>query len=81
MKIGVDILGGDYAPQATIKGAIMALEEYAKECTFVLIGNEAETKAALAKENIPVDKFEFFNAPDGITMSSSPVKSIASSPN
>jgi glycerol-3-phosphate acyltransferase PlsX len=47
----------------------------------VLIGNEEEMKAALLKENFPIDKVEFFHAPDGITMSSSPVKSIASSPN
>ncbi len=81
MKIGVDILGGDYAPQATIKGAIQAFEEFGNDCTLVLIGNESEMKAALAAENFSTDKVEFFHAPDGITMSSSPVKSIASSPN
>ncbi len=81
MKIGVDILGGDFAPESTLKGAMLALEEFGNDCTLVLIGNEEEIKAALAKENCPTDKFEFFHAPDGITMSSSPVKSIASSPN
>jgi phosphate acyltransferase len=81
MKIGVDILGGDYAPQSTLKGTMLAFEEFGSECTFVLIGNEPEIKEALAKENFPTDKVEFFHAPDGITMSSSPVKSIASSPN
>ena len=81
MKIGVDILGGDYAPEATLKGVMLAFEEFGQNCTFVLIGNEEEMKAALLKENFPIDKVEFFHAPDGITMSSSPVKSIASSPN
>lgn len=81
MKIGVDILGGDFAPESTLKGTILAFEEFGNDCTFVLIGNEEETKAALVKANFSVDKFEYFNAPDGITMSSSPVKSIASSPN
>lgn len=81
MKIGVDILGGDFAPEATLKGTILAFEEFGNDCTLVLIGNEAEMKAALAKENFSTDKIEFFHAPDGITMSSSPVKSIASSPN
>lgn len=81
MKIGVDILGGDYAPEATLKGVMLAFEEFGNDCTFVLIGNEEEMKAALIKENFPINKVEFFHAPDGITMSSSPVKSIASSPN
>jgi glycerol-3-phosphate acyltransferase PlsX len=60
---------------------MLAFEEFGQNCTFVLIGNEEEMKAALLKENFPIDKVEFFHAPDGITMSSSPVKSIASSPN
>jgi len=80
MKIGVDILGGDYAPDAVLKGAIMAYEEFGNDCTLVLIGNETETKAALEKAGF-TGNVEFFHAPDGITMSSSPVKSIASSPN
>lgn len=81
MKIGVDILGGDFAPASTLKGAMLAFEEFGNDCIFVFIGNEAETKTLLVKENFPIDKVEFFHAPDGITMSSSPVKSIASSPN
>lgn len=81
MKIGVDILGGDFAPDAILKGTMLAFEEFGSDCTLVLIGNEADMKAALEKENFPIDKVEFFHAPDGITMSSSPVKSIASSPN
>jgi glycerol-3-phosphate acyltransferase PlsX len=81
MKIGVDILGGDFAPEATIKGTLLALEEFGNDCTFMLIGNEAEIKTALASHQTPMDRIEIFHAPDGITMSSSPVKSIASSPN
>lgn len=81
MKIGVDILGGDFAPEATLKGITIAFEEFGTDCTFVLIGNEPEMKTALTAAKFPIDKVEFFHAPEGITMSSSPVKSIASSPN
>jgi len=81
MKIGVDILGGDYAPQSTIKGTLLAIEEFGKDCGLMLIGNEPEIKAALAEANVSGNNIEIFHAPDGITMSSSPVKSIASSPN
>lgn len=81
MKIGVDMLGGDFAPEATIKGILLALEEFGKDCTFVLLGDEAQLKAALSNTDLSSYKIEFFNAPEGITMSSSPVKSIASSPN
>jgi glycerol-3-phosphate acyltransferase PlsX len=81
MKIGVDILGGDFAPAATLKGIQLAFEEFGTQCTLVLIGNEEEMKTTLQNEGFDTHQVEFFHAPDGITMSSSPVKSIASSPN
>ena len=36
LKIGVDAMGGDYAPEAAVKGAVMALEELGAESRIVL---------------------------------------------
>ena len=36
MKIGLDVMGGDFAPKATIKGACLALNEISairQDCT------------------------------------------------
>ena len=38
MKILLDAMGGDNAPEATIKGAVSAIDEV--EAEVVLIGNE-----------------------------------------
>ena len=47
MKIGIDIMGGDFAPDATISGAILAYNELPKEVKLVLIGDESQIRAGL----------------------------------
>ena len=40
MKIVLDVMGGDRAPQAPIYGAINALEKTNKETKIILIGDQ-----------------------------------------
>ena len=47
MRIGIDIMGGDYAPQKTIHGAILALDELPNNIEIVLFGKESEILAEL----------------------------------
>jgi len=47
MKIAVDAMGGDYAPEEIIKGAIMAAREYSTE--IILVGPQARIEGELAK--------------------------------
>lgn len=54
MKILVDIMSGDNAPLATLKGAADSAAEYNKE-KFVFIGNERIIKETARKENINID--------------------------
>ena len=42
MKIGIDIMGGDFAPETPIKGILQASEELSSEASFVLIGDEID---------------------------------------
>ena len=37
MKIGIDIMGGDYAPKKTVHGAILALEELPENITDLIL--------------------------------------------
>ncbi|MGX7012862.1 phosphate acyltransferase PlsX [Vagococcus silagei] len=43
MKIAVDAMGGDYAPQAIVEGVMLAKQDF-PELEFVLYGKEAEIK-------------------------------------
>ena len=38
MRIGIDIMGGDYAPQKSVHGAILAFNELPKNISIVLFG-------------------------------------------
>ena len=40
MRIGIDILGGDYAPEATVCGSILAATGLPAGSRLVLIGDE-----------------------------------------
>ena len=42
MKIGIDIMGGDYAPQKSVHGAILAFNDLPKNISIVLFGKENE---------------------------------------
>lgn len=39
MKIGIDVLGGDFAPDATVSGAILAKSSLPSEVGLVLFGD------------------------------------------
>ena len=58
MKIGIDIMGGDYAPDATISGAILASQELPKDVTIVLIGDEKQIESVLEKRGLSSSRFE-----------------------
>ena len=40
MRIGIDIMGGDFAPQKTVHGAILAQKELTEGTSIVLFGDK-----------------------------------------
>ncbi|MFZ4772246.1 MAG: phosphate acyltransferase PlsX [Ferruginibacter sp.] len=81
MKIGLDIMGGDYAPDATIAGAILAQKEFDKSDKIVLIGDEKIIISKLKEFNADVQDFEIVHAPDNIGMGEKPIKAFTQKPN
>ena len=64
MKIGIDILGGDFAPDANIAGAVLARKELPQDVTLVLIGDQDQILSGLNALNATTDGFEVVHAPD-----------------
>ena len=81
MKIGLDILGGDFAPEATIAGAIRASKQLSEEQKIVLIGDQDIAKQQIEQAGGNPAFFEFEHAPDLIGMGEHPTKAIAQKPN
>ncbi|WP_028296981.1 phosphate acyltransferase PlsX [Olivibacter sitiensis] len=81
MKIGLDIMGGDYAPKAAVLGAIEAHSELDSEDKLVLIGDETEAKTLLAEANFDNSLFEYVHTTEVISMGEHPTKAITQKPN
>lgn len=81
MRLGLDISGGDFAPNSNILGAILALEHLPEEVEFVLIGREEEIMPVLKEKGIDTPRFTIVNAPEVITMHDHPTRAIPQKPN
>lgn len=81
MKIAIDIMGGDFAPTATIGGAILAQKELDAGNKIVLIGDKALIESELKKQKGKASSFEIIHAPDVIGMGEHPTKAFAQKTN
>ena len=68
LKIGVDAMGGDFAPEAAVKGAVMAVDAIGDECRIVLFGDEDRIRAVLKAENCAADRFDIVHTTEVIEM-------------
>ncbi|TWR30650.1 phosphate acyltransferase PlsX [Mucilaginibacter pallidiroseus] len=80
MKIGLDIMGGDYAPKAAILGAIEAHKALTADQKIVLIGDKETAVAILQENNFSPDHFEFVHTTEVISMGEHPTKAIVQKP-
>jgi len=73
-RIGLDVSGGDSAPEAIIKGALLARGEIDQE--IVLIGVKSEIEEQLKLNSCSPDEFTIVDAPEKIDMADSPVPAV-----
>jgi phosphate acyltransferase len=76
MRIGLDVSGGDFAPKATLHGALMALKELPASDRIVLIGDKDIILSFLKEEKVDPNKFSIVDAPDVISMDEQPTKAL-----
>ncbi|MFD2285670.1 phosphate acyltransferase PlsX [Pedobacter petrophilus] len=81
MKIGLDIMGGDYAPKAIVLGAIAAHQSLNAGEHLVLIGDTEQIKPILTEEGFNPDHFEYVHTDEVIGMGEHPTKAIVQKPN
>ncbi|TSD64805.1 phosphate acyltransferase PlsX [Inquilinus sp. KBS0705] len=81
MKIGLDIMGGDFAPKAAVLGAIEAYKVLSAGQQLVLIGDKDIATAILQENNVSPDHFEFVHTTEVIGMGEHPTKAIVQKPN
>ncbi len=81
MKIGLDIMGGDFAPKAAVFGAIEAYRALSKDQSIVLIGDKSKAMPFFEEKQFNPDLFQFVDTPDVIGMGEHPTKAVVQKPN
>ncbi|MDP4683928.1 MAG: phosphate acyltransferase PlsX [Crocinitomicaceae bacterium] len=81
MKIGIDILGGDFAPDANIAGAVLARKELPIDVQLVLLGDRDQISSGLSLLGENLADYDIVHAPDVITMHDHPTRAIPQKPN
>lgn len=80
MKVGLDVSGGDFAPEANVLGAIAAHRELGSRASIVLIGNRDAIVPILEREGVPADTFEIVHTTEAIEMGEHPAKAFTKKP-
>ncbi|OGW79533.1 MAG: hypothetical protein A3G33_06975 [Omnitrophica bacterium RIFCSPLOWO2_12_FULL_44_17] len=75
IKIAIDGMGGDFAPQVTVAGAVEAANSF-DDIEVIIVGREDAIKRELYKHKVVGGKISIKHASDMIEMSDSPVQSI-----
>lgn len=75
MRIGLDAMGGDFAPQVTVEGALEALPLLDSDSTLVLFGDQAVIQALLP-ENFSSSKLEIVHTSQVIEMGDHPAQAF-----
>ena len=77
MRIGLDVMGGDFAPDSIIEGAIDSLEHLSINEKLVLIGDEPSILKKLSDANIKPARFEIVHTSQVIEMADHPAKAFS----
>jgi glycerol-3-phosphate acyltransferase PlsX len=88
-RIALDAMGGDFAPQAPVSGALLALSELDSAHTIQLVGQTAVIEQELARQlagefaalSAQRSRIEIIEAPDVIAMDDKPGVAIRGKPN
>jgi phosphate acyltransferase len=76
MRIGLDMMGGDYAPKEAVKGVELFLSNVSSEAHLVLIGDEIQLLSLLSDTRIPQSKYTIVKSTQVIGMHEHPTKAL-----
>lgn len=82
INIGIDMMGGDYAPSEAVKGIALYLNDESKASLVFCIGNEAEIRPLLESNGIAEDpRITIVHTPEAIGYNEHPTRALKEKPN
>ena len=76
MNIGIDMMGGDFAPLEAVKGIQLYLSNHNIPATLILIGNKAQLDTLLTEHKVSSDHLKVVHAEQVIDMHEHPTKAL-----
>jgi len=76
MKVALDAMGGDYAPQNIVAGAVLALREYSHLSKLFLVGDETRIKEELTKNKCTDSRIEIVHSTQIVDMADSGLDAV-----
>lgn len=76
MNIGLDMMGGDFAPREAVKGVHLYINQTGSPANLFLIGDETQINPLLAEFNISSPGIKVIHAPEVIGMNEHPTKAL-----
>jgi len=81
MRLAIDVMGGDNAPDAILKGCVEGLVHLETDDRLVLVGRESDINEVLGEMGVSDARLEVHHTEDVIGMSDSPAKAVRQKPN
>jgi phosphate acyltransferase len=76
MNIGLDMMGGDYAPLEAVKGVSLFAQEASSDIKLFLFGDKDVLEPLLRDHALPVQVYTIIHAPQVIGMHEHPTKAL-----
>src|ERR1700737_892333 len=76
MRIALDAMGGDYAPENIVEGPVLALKEYPYIEKLFLVGDAVATRNELKRLDFKDARIEIFHTSEVVSMKESAAKAV-----
>jgi phosphate acyltransferase len=80
IRIAVDAMGGDNAPESQVLGAIQVARERFDKIEVILVGNENKIAEIVKSQNCSLENLHIVNASEVVTMDDSPADAFKVKP-
>jgi glycerol-3-phosphate acyltransferase PlsX len=80
VRLAVDVMGGDHAPDDILKGCVKGLAFLAPDDRLVLVGRERDAREVLSELGVSDPRIEIVHCPEVIEMGESPAKAVRGKP-
>jgi glycerol-3-phosphate acyltransferase PlsX len=81
MNIAIDVMGGDYAPEAVVDGILLAISNLAPEETILAVGPADTINTLLTDRGYSGSQIRVINAEQVIEMGEHPTRALSQKPN